>query len=322
MSSLFRVSISSTDPEEVHEWLGKHYTPLSVRLSGNRDRFHARHLDAELGDVSASVYEDTMATQIEVEPANDFVLAVHILSGRCGAVANRGTVVATPGESFIYDPDSVHQVGWQQNLRMVVLRFDRALLARVAAERTGRALRGSLRFPLSRPLSPEKGRAWGRMVRHLTDDVLTNDAARTSPLIRRLASRAAAATLVDCFPNTAVAEPPRGGSADVGAMRRATAFIEEAADKDIDLTQIADAARVGTRALQDAFRRNLGTTPMAYLRRFRLERAHHELQTADPTTGVTVTNVAMRWGFDHPGQFAAEYHSRYGCRPSHTLCTS
>ncbi|MGC4792182.1 helix-turn-helix transcriptional regulator [Micromonospora sp. DT178] len=63
------------------------------------------------------------------------------------------------------------------------------------------------------------------------------------------------------------------------------------------------------------------TTPMRYVRQIRLERAHRDLQAADPSTGVTVTMIARRWGFTHLGRFSTDYRAAYGSSPSHTLRT-
>ena len=79
------------------------------------------------------------------------------------------------------------------------------------------------------------------------------------------------------------------------------------------------AAHVTVRAVQLAFRRHLDTTPMAYLRRVRLERSYRQLQAAHPDDGTTVTAVAARWGFASPSQFAGRYRRTYGQPPSHTL---
>ncbi|GAA3119608.1 hypothetical protein GCM10020001_044720 [Nonomuraea salmonea] len=46
--------------------------------------------------------------------------------------------------------------------------------------------------------------------------------------------------------------------------------------------------------------------------------AHEELRAGDPAT-LTVTSVAARWGFFHPGRFAASYRAVYGRTPSETL---
>ena len=45
---------------------------------------------------------------------------------------------------------------------------------------------------------------------------------------------------------------------------------------------------------------------MAYLRRVRLDRAHRDLQAANPAVD-TVTAIAVRWGFTHAGRFSVAY---------------
>ncbi|GAB7045219.1 hypothetical protein JCM9534A_03450 [Catenuloplanes indicus JCM 9534] len=83
----------------------------------------------------------------------------------------------------------------------------------------------------------------------------------------------------------------------------------------------AAAAGVSVRALQAGFRRHMDTTPLGYLRRVRLERAHRDLQAADPTTGATVTVIARGWGFTDLSRFAADYHAAFGRLPRQTLRT-
>jgi transcriptional regulator GlxA family with amidase domain len=101
-------------------------------------------------------------------------------------------------------------------------------------------------------------------------------------------------------------------------LRRALTFIDENADRGITPTDIALAARVTIRAVQLAFRRHLDTTPTAYLRRVRLDRAHRQLLAADPAV-TTVSSVAMRWGFASHSSFTAQYRATYGVAPSGTL---
>jgi len=60
-------------------------------------------------------------------------------------------------------------------------------------------------------------------------------------------------------------------------------------------------------------------TPMAYLRRQRLGRAHKQLLAADPADGLTVRQVAARWGYANLSRFAADYRRAYGQPPSRTL---
>jgi transcriptional regulator GlxA family with amidase domain len=92
-------------------------------------------------------------------------------------------------------------------------------------------------------------------------------------------------------------------------------FIEANPDLDITVADIARAAHVSVRAIQVAFRRHLHTTPMAYLRRVRLDAARAELLNATPDQGLTVTAVASRWGWARPSRFAADFRAAYGQHP-------
>jgi transcriptional regulator GlxA family with amidase domain len=101
-------------------------------------------------------------------------------------------------------------------------------------------------------------------------------------------------------------------------LRRAIAFIHDNAHRDIGLAEIAAAIGVTPRSVQYMFRRHLGATPLEYLRRVRLERAHRDLLAADPTVD-TVVEIAGRWGFGHPGRFSMAYKEAFGTPPSRTL---
>ena len=114
------------------------------------------------------------------------------------------------------------------------------------------------------------------------------------------------------------ADPPPHQRAPL-VVRRAARFIQENAGRAITLDDIAEAAGVGARGLQYAFRRHRGDTPTQFLRRVRMDRVHHELMTADPTQGDTVAAIAGTWHFTHPGRFATSYREVYGVPPSETL---
>jgi transcriptional regulator GlxA family with amidase domain len=84
------------------------------------------------------------------------------------------------------------------------------------------------------------------------------------------------------------------------------------------VVQLARIAGVSPRSLQMSFRRYLGQTPLSYLRDLRLDLSREQLIAADPARS-TVSEIAYRAGFTHPGRFAAAYRDRYGVAPSDTL---
>ena len=81
---------------------------------------------------------------------------------------------------------------------------------------------------------------------------------------------------------------------------------------------LARTAGVSVRALQEGFLQHTGMSPMTYLRRIRLARAHDDLCRLDGSSW-TVAEIAHRWGFVHMGRFADAYRAQYGHPPSHTL---
>lgn len=85
-----------------------------------------------------------------------------------------------------------------------------------------------------------------------------------------------------------------------------------------------DLARVGcmsVRALHATFRDELGVSPMAHLRRIRLDNVYAALLRGLPQ-GIRIGDVAARWGFFHASRFARQYQERFGELPSETLATS
>lgn len=82
------------------------------------------------------------------------------------------------------------------------------------------------------------------------------------------------------------------------------------------LADIAAAAGISVRSLQDRFRRDLGQTPVQFLIDQRLEHAHRDLLS--PGNTLSVAAIGRRWGFAHPSDFGQRYRKRYGCTPSAT----
>jgi AraC-like DNA-binding protein len=179
------------------------------------------------------------------------------------------------------------------------------------------------RFDAMTAVSPAANRLWLATHTHLTKLLDTAGDAGVPALLLNAAIDAAAAAALSVFPNTTMTVDYVAGPGRVppATVRRAVAYIDAHSDQPVTGDDIAAAAGLSVRALQAGFRRHLDTTPLGYLRRVRLERAHRDLQAADPTTGVTVAAIARRWGFTDLSRFAADYRKIFGRLPRHTLHT-
>jgi AraC-like DNA-binding protein len=179
---------------------------------------------------------------------------------------------------------------------------------------------GAVRFSSIRPVSAARARTW-QATRSFLEGMLGSDGAADSPLLLGSAGRLLAGLLLETFPNSATGAPvaPEGDTRGSATLRRAISFIDSNAQRDIGAADIAAAARASLRTVEYAFRRHLDTTPTAYLRRVRLDHAHRELLAANPGDGVTVTEIAYRWGFASPSRLAEYYRAAYGVSPGDTL---
>ena len=100
-------------------------------------------------------------------------------------------------------------------------------------------------------------------------------------------------------------------------FRRAIEWVDQLTEP-VTVLELAHQVGVCQRCLEYKFREALGITPSRYLRLYRLNRACQALYLADPKR-VTVTQVAMTWGFSHPGRFSGAYRRLFGEVPSVTL---
>jgi AraC-like DNA-binding protein len=94
-------------------------------------------------------------------------------------------------------------------------------------------------------------------------------------------------------------------------------FIDAHAAEPIRISELAAQLGVSCRALQLAFRKRFGCTPLEHLFACRLGLARTRLLA--PTDMTTVAAVAVDCGFVNLGAFAGRYYRAFGERPSETL---
>ncbi|WP_083889339.1 AraC family transcriptional regulator [Nocardia pneumoniae] len=314
-----RYAFSSTDSGEITDYIDRMY-------AGTRTRF--LDVSPEATFTVTGVATDTMATDrvraaigyaTDSEPF-DYLVFEHLIAGR---------YLLRGGEELFLRPGDVAVVPMGVGLSFEVHDLDMSLLrlpmdrVTAAAEEQVGAPAGGVRFQSAQPVSHAMGRYWRELVGVVHRELMDPDSPMGNPLVAEQTTAGIAAAALTTFPNTAmtvdyVRDP---GPITPVALRRATDYINANADQPLTLTDIAEAAGVTTRALQHDFRRHYDTTPLGYLRRVRLERAHEDLTASEPGAGPTVAAIAERWGFAHPGRFAAAYTARYGRSPSYTLRT-
>ncbi|MER7951922.1 AraC family transcriptional regulator [Streptomyces sp. NPDC096079] len=305
------LDFDSSSMEATEHFLSSAYTPMRVggRAASTRTRV-VRHAAGGLV-VDRLSFDYTMAYDAG---CLNRVCLVTMAEGTLVDTTGGAEEVFGPGDTFLIAPHDRPYSGEVRGARYTITMFDPALLGQVSAAAGPVALTGA------RAVSSDANRLLGSAVAHVRDHVLTGPDVDAHPMLVSHAARYLASATLRALPHTSLGADAHvdGRDSTSRTLRAAVAYIEANADRDITLADIAASIPVTPRAVQYAFARHLDTTPLAYLRRVRLALAHADLQAAEPGS-TTVTSVAMRWGFGHPGRFAAAYRAAYGRAPSRTL---
>ncbi|MFI2612983.1 AraC family transcriptional regulator [Kitasatospora sp. NPDC018619] len=303
--------------EELRHVVGGRLAPHRLTVLGEQ-RLPGRFRSFHEGPVALYDLGYGAPVRLRTGELPDFYNVILPYAGGGRVVAN-GTEL--PAVLSVAGPGDRVTMEWDAEALNGALAMSRQAVDQALAVRLGDVPQEPLRFaPVLDPADPAV-RTWLELA-----DAFRSFAVSALGLRSRLAVQHFERLLVDGLLDAQPHSLGRRAAADHGgtllpsALRRAADYCAEHADEALSVADIAQAARVSLRTLREGFRRHLGTTPLAYLRRVRLDHAHHDLLAiADGRARGTVTEVACRWGFTHLGRFSAEYRRAYGRSPSQTL---
>jgi AraC-like DNA-binding protein len=295
--------VEVTDLDAAHEVLSAAYARL--RLISGDGCTSLRMASRTLGPVRFDRLNGRIGFEADGEPVEDYIFG-SLRSGRLRYRSDGEDRFLTSGDSFLSVLPGSPFTARTEDPQASTVVLGQAVVDEVVDD---------VRFTGCLPVSPHAAAAWRSTCDFLQDEVLP--AFEDNALVVGNATRLLVSVALATFPNSTLVGPKASDRRDAHPLtvRRAVAFIEDNAARDVTAADIARAARVSIRAIQLAFRRHLDVTPMAYLRQVRLSFAHDDLQAANGS----VTAIAARWGYARPSVFAAHYRAAYGVSPSQTL---
>lgn len=309
------------DRYEASRLIGQALSPNQLTFAGaDAPQFAAELHGVRLRDVCMMHLDLHVPATLRM-PATGRYFGVHMpMNGRAVCVQNgyefeantTCAAITGPGQSVTmrFDPDSPQ----------LIIRIEQEALSRHVSRLLGRRLVRPLVFDPEMNLITDPAVRWHGALQLLNTEVfhpgsLVQLGHGVGPLEEMIIS-----SLLLVQPSNyhrQLLEPDRKPGSP--AVRASLDYIEAHLREPITLTDIARHVSLSARAVQQRFNAELGTTPMAYLRDRRLERAREELIDAIPSDGITVTDVAARLGFSHLSYFAQLYRQRWGESPSVTL---
>lgn len=314
--SRFRL-VDTHEPDEAREQIGRIFCPHFLDPLGRRPAgFHARHHSAPGHGYSVNFV--SYGASVEIDPgtlSRFFLLQIPV---RGSALVRCGTSLAEAHAGFrasLLSPTLPTRMTWHEGCEKIIVLIDRSAMEAQFESLTHRKLQ-SIEFAAGIDLASAEGRS---LMRH-AELVLAaaEDPDGAPPAYLTLLRDGLTTLLLDGFSHSgsALIEKPQGSPAP-GAVKRAEEFIEGHAAHPISMADIAAAAGVPLRSLQDAFKRARGMTLSEALLAVRLQ--HFRQALCAPPPGASVADIAYECGFGHLGRAAAAYHARYGEAPSQTL---
>lgn len=300
--------------EEARDWLDSAYGS-ALGLRGPMGEVRHRRVSTDGIDLDHLLIGAPITFDAEPMPA---LVVVDVLHGAIEYTRKGVTDQAVDGDTLLASgwglPFQGSGQGYEVRNTSVSVQMLDAAIRDIRPDRTA----ADLAFERFVPHSPDAGARWRATLEEFRGSVDEHEAS----LLRGSSSRLLVHTLLHTFPNNIVgATEPRDVGRDrrdasQSTVRRAQAFIEGRAGEDLSVADIAAAAGVTPRSLQYAFQQHLGCTPLAYLRRVRLDLVHRSLRTGSV---ASVADAAVALGFFNPGRFAAEYRRVYNENPRDTL---
>jgi AraC-like DNA-binding protein len=297
------------------------FCPHNVRTIGRSDPLRMRMYAASVGDVTISQvsYGSPVRIQAPVHPDRFF----------CVQLVQRGVAEVTSGErrlrstrriASVPSPSEPLEMRWEPETTQTVIKIGVPAVRRYLRGLLGHEPEDPVRPTLALDLSGD-GNRWLAIYDLLLAEIASaSRPGGPSPPSAAAVQDLVLSSLLLRHPSnylTELIEPtPRPTRRYV---RRAIEYADQNLGEALTVAGLAEVAGIGVRALQDGFREAVGTSPTAWIRSRRLDRAHADLKAADRGDGTTVTDVAMRWGFSHFGRFSVHYRERFGVSPHETL---
>ena len=311
----FRV-LDTRSPDEAREVIGRIFCPHFLNPADARPHgFHARHHSAVQAGYSINFVAYGAAVEIDPGELSRFFLLQIPLSGSATVRCGTRTAEVEPGRrASVLSPTLETRMLWRDGCEKLIV-----LLRRDAVETQFRALVGRDAGPVEFATGIDLDAACGRSIlRHASLMLQAAEDAPTPAPYQAMLRDGLATLLLTGLDHSRTALLARPAPAPApAAVRRAEAYIEAHLGQVMAMADVAGAAGVCLRSLQEQFRQSRGVTLTEWIQTMRLEQFRAGLLAAEPEDSVA--DLAFAAGLGHLGRAAAAYRQRYGETPSETL---
>lgn len=311
---------AARDPAEAamfgRDLLGVHRVHVT---SGHQGDFASTFHAVLVRDVTLGYLQYSTAVRVEVQQLPDHVLVIVPASGVSTITVGDEVIEASPVLAAIPPPGGAMVLECDEQAAHLVVRIDRAAFDVHLSRLLGRSVARPIRFGTAFDLATPRASRWNFALQMLHAELYERASLLHTGIGHGQLEEFVMSSLLYCQASNYTELLAPSTSPARHTVRAACDYIERNLATDLTVADVAAAAGVSVRTLQHQFSEDLSQTITGFVRNRRLERVRADLADSAPGSGVTVTEIASRWGFTHLGRFAVTYRERFGESPSHTL---
>jgi AraC-like DNA-binding protein len=298
------------DPYRVSDYVNQHVGQHCISLAKSaRPQASLNHRKFAQLDLCRISYGGSVRV---VSPALDNLFHLQVLlQGQCLWRSRRREQYLLPGELLLINPDDPVDLTYSEDCEKFILKIPVAVLESVCAEQRWQRPGVGVRF-LRNHYQLAELEGFTSLLAMLCQEAEAQDSLLRVQEHYTQIIGSKLLTLLHSNVNRV-----QQGSGQV-SLEHIQAYIDAHLSHKLDSPALAEQGCMSLRALYSLFERELGMTPMQYVRQRKLARIHACL--IDPACVVrSVTELAMDHGFVHLGRFAQSYQRQFAELPSTTF---
>ncbi|MDJ0898104.1 MAG: AraC family transcriptional regulator [Xenococcus sp. MO_188.B8] len=312
------LNFKTTNPEEFQSIISQELTPIEQVEPMGKD-FHADFKAYTFGQLFFTRVQFPDGISLIPIPGEKWLFLELPLSGQLQ--------LRYRGRDISFDQNSTYSIvsnepilyRYQENAKHTTVGIDKQMLTACAQKLVNGQEEREFTFHPQLFGETSETASFRRYLEFISQELVRGKSLFSYPLIATEIQNTICSMVLTLFDNNYLSLETKLEEACLPAyVMRARDYIENHLGDPVSLADVTAAAGVHVNTLLKGFKQHYEISPIAYLKRKRLELAHRILLAADPLT-TSVATSATEVGFFHFGRFAHDYYQFFGELPSETL---
>jgi AraC-like DNA-binding protein len=313
---------NNSDLDDTCSKSGEVYRPHRLTLRNSKDPLQAKLELCGIDQTSISRLEYMAKMKVESESFDDFYLLMFPTSGEFHLDQSGIEGLATCTNPVILDTNKKIEMNWSEECSCLIYKVNSSLIDKTLHACYGIEAKRPVEFNTHASGTASFVELSPILNNFIINNPLLNSISDNEKIFEKIEEVMALSILskensyTEKIIGTKFPVQPR-------AVVKAKEFMEEHYSEKLTVLDIAGYVGISARSLQKSFERFECTTPTLYLRKLRLKRARELLVFASSQgEGIKISEIALRCGFFHFGNFSKLYAKEFGETPSQTVLSA